>query len=105
MLTADPNCCRIPPMARFEEARAYVWSRSTMTMRPVKPSCRRWYPMLDPTTPPPTMTTSAVSIDHTAVPTRAPKRDARGKLAHLLAHERDDEQAPQAAASCRSPDS
>jgi len=46
-------------LARLDEARAYVSSRSMTTMRPRHPTSRRWYATLEPTTPPPTMTMSA----------------------------------------------
>src|SRR4051812_10117130 len=47
----------MPPVARADDALAYVGSRSITTTRPRNPSRLRCNAMLDPTTPPPTIAT------------------------------------------------
>src|SRR6476620_1218353 len=59
--SADPYCCRTPPVARRDDARAYVGSRSTTTTSARGRRRRSSNAMLDPITPPPTTTTTADS--------------------------------------------
>src|ERR1700730_6261044 len=60
MFTGVENCARTPPMLLPVEPLPCADSRSR-TRTPRQPADVRWYAMLDPTIPPPMMTTSAVS--------------------------------------------
>src|SRR3954462_11963692 len=60
MLSSSENCARIPPAEREVDPAASE-SRSTSTTS-VTPSSRRCHATLAPIAPPPTITTSCVSI-------------------------------------------